>query len=97
MTNCSVVGVGLADGDYVDDLWLRPQFRGLQIGGALLTKLESQIANDGYSSARLRVVADNEGARRFYARRGWRETRVYPHERWGFDMVDMCKDLGTNA
>jgi hypothetical protein len=37
------------------------------------------------------VVAENQAARRFYARCGWSEAEVYPHERWGFEMVDMVK------
>lgn len=90
----SVVGVGAGDGDYIDDLWLRPGYRGRKIGSALLSTLESQIRKGGHSRARLRVVAENHRARGFFARRGWRETRIYPHERWGFPMVDMHKDLG---
>lgn len=89
----SVVGVGLADGDCIDDLWLRPPYRRRKIGSALLSILETQIGNGGHMHARLRIVAGNEGARKFYARQGWQETKVYPHERWAFMMVDMQKDL----
>lgn len=91
----SIVGVGLAEGDYIDDLWLRPWYRRQNIGSALLSALESQIAKEGYARARLRLVAENEEARRFYTRRGWQETDFHPHEKWGFLMVEMHKDFST--
>ena len=28
----NIVGVALADGHYIDDLWLRPEYRGRKIG-----------------------------------------------------------------
>lgn len=88
-----VVGVALADSDYIDDLWLRPSHRGRKIGGTLLSNLESQIRKNGFFHAKLRVVAENEAARRFYRRQGWQELRTYPHEKWKFLMVDLRKDL----
>ncbi len=42
-----IAGVGLADGDCIDDLWLRPEYRGRKIGSELLSILESQIAKGG--------------------------------------------------
>ena len=59
----------------------------------LLVALEEQIKSDGHSSARLRVVADNTRARKFYCVHGWREVRTYPHERDGHLMTDMEKEL----
>lgn len=89
----SVVGVGLSNDDYIDDLWLRSQYRGRKIGSELLSILESQIGKSGHLQARLRVVAENEAARRFYGRHGWQELRTYPHEKWRFLMIDMQKKL----
>ena len=89
-----VVGVGLAEGDYVEDLWVAADSRGQQIGTALLSKLEDEIISNGHRYGRLRLVAENEGARMFYAKQGWRETRSYPHEHDGFLMVDFQKNFG---
>ncbi len=92
----TVVGVGLAEGDYVEDLWVDAQFRSKRIGSALLSKLEGQIASKGHRYGRLRVVAENHGAKKFYAKQGWRKTKTYPHEREGFLMVDFQKKLGDD-
>ena len=91
--NNIIVGVGLSNGDCVDDLWLRSEYRGRRIGSDLLSILESQIGKSGHLWARLRVVAENEAARRFYCRHGWQELKTYPHEKWGFLMVDLQKAL----
>ena len=90
-----LAGIGLAEENYIDDLWVRAQFRGQHIGARLLTMLEDQIRSSGHTEARLRVVADNSGARRFYATHGWQETRIYPHERNGHLMIDFHKPLQT--
>jgi ribosomal protein S18 acetylase RimI-like enzyme len=91
--NNVIVGVGLSNDDCIDDLWLRSQYRGRNIGSDLLSILESQIEKSGHLQAKLRVVAENEAARRFYRRQGWQELKTYPHEKWGFLMVDMQKAL----
>jgi ribosomal protein S18 acetylase RimI-like enzyme len=88
-----VVGVGLPNGNCIDDLWLRSDYRQRKIGSQLLAILESQIRKNGHSSATLRVVAENVSARRFYLRHGWQELKLYPHEKWGVLMVDMQKEL----
>jgi len=88
-----VVGVGLCAGDYIDDLWVARECRGLGIGGLILSKLETQILQRGFKTARLRIVAENEGALRFYLKRGWLAQGQSPHERWGFPMLDMIKAL----
>jgi GNAT superfamily N-acetyltransferase len=89
--NGRIVGVGLAIGDWVTDVWLNPQFRGLGAGASLLDLLETQIAQDGHTTARLRVVGENEAALRFYSNHGWQASMRYPHEKWGFEMVNMVK------
>lgn len=92
-----VVGVGILKEDYIDDLWIFGEYRGQRVGERLLSKLEEDIKTSGHVSGRLRVVAENARARRFYARHGWRETRLYPHERHGYLMVDLHKDLRANS
>lgn len=93
----AIVGVGLATGDAVDDLWISKSYRGLGLGAHLLTSLETQIAGNFHPQARLRVVASNLAARRFYRHHGWIEGRRYGHERWSFDMVDLSKHLTVDG
>lgn len=86
-----VVGVGVATGNYIDDLWVKAGYRRCKIGTMLLQRLERQVASHGYRDVWLRVVAANLGARRFYVREGWEEIRSYPHELLGIEMMDMRK------
>ena len=86
-----IVAVMVADDDWIEDLWVAANWRRRGVGSRLLTAGERQIALRGCKLARLRVIAENSGARCFYARQGWSEAETYPHERWGFEMVDMVK------
>jgi GNAT superfamily N-acetyltransferase len=88
-----LAGVIVADDDWIEDLWVEAPYRNCGVGSRLLAAGEQQIAARGHRVAHLRVVADNERARRFYAARGWTETDPYPHERWGFPMLDLIKPL----
>jgi len=90
-----IVGVVVSDDDSVEDLWVMKEHRRRGIGSLLLSAAERQIAGRGHIEARLRVVARNLEARRFYRARGWAETVSYPHERWGFTMVEMGKALAV--
>src|SRR5262245_22720791 len=71
-----LLGVGLTGADKIDDLWILAAYRGSGIGSALLSVLEKEIAGRGHAVGKLRVVAENMRARRFYARHGWREIRT---------------------
>jgi ribosomal protein S18 acetylase RimI-like enzyme len=88
-----IVGVVVADDDWIEDLWIAREHRRRGVGSRLLAAGEHRIAADGHAVAHLRVVADNQRARRFYAARGWTEIAAYPHERWGFGMLDLIKPL----
>jgi GNAT superfamily N-acetyltransferase len=90
-----IVGVVVSDDDWVEDLWVARAYRNRGIGAMLLTAAERQIAKRSYTEAQLRVVAENLDARRFYAAHGWTETLSYPHEKWGFAMVEMVKALAV--
>ena len=92
-----IVGVIVADDDWIEDLWVAAPDRGRGIGSRLLTAGERQIGARGHTMAHLRVVAENERARRFYKVHGWAETSPYPHEKWGFDMLDLIKRLPRAA
>ena len=89
-----LVAVMLTGRDWLEDLWIEKGHRGRGLGGRLLAIAEQEIAARGFARARLRVVAENTAAREFYVRHGWREDHRHPHERHGFDMVDMSKELG---
>ncbi|MCE3250298.1 MAG: hypothetical protein K0R41_4123 [Geminicoccaceae bacterium] len=88
-----MVGVVVTDDDWIEDLWVAADCRDRGIGSRLLAAGERQIAGRGHALAYLRVVAENSGARRFYARHGWSEVERYPHEKWGFAMIDLIKPL----
>jgi GNAT superfamily N-acetyltransferase len=88
-----IIGVVVADDDWIADLWVAEDCRGQGVGSRLLAAGERQIAGRGHEQGYLRVVAENFGARRFYARQGWAETESYPHEKWGFAMIDLTKPL----
>jgi GNAT superfamily N-acetyltransferase len=90
-----IVGVVVSDDDWVEDLWVAREYRNRGIGTMLLTAAERRIAKRSYTEAQLRVVAENLDARRFYAAHGWAETVSYPHEKWGFAMVEMVKTLAV--
>jgi GNAT superfamily N-acetyltransferase len=91
------VGVMVADEDWIEDLWVARERRRQGIGSRLLAAGERQIAGRGSRVARLRVIAGNDAARRFYARHGWAAAEIYPHEKWGFEMVDMIKPVAGTA
>ena len=90
-----IVGVVVSDDDWVEDLWVAREYRNQGIGAMLLAAAERQIAERDYNDVQLRVVAENLDARRFYAAHGWAETVSYPHEKWGFAMVEMVKALAV--
>ena len=88
-----LVGVALTQNEWLDDLWVAADRRGRGVGRRLLAAAEAQIAARAVTRARLRVVAENERARRFYLAHGWSEGRSYPHERYGFTMIELQKPL----
>ena len=88
-----LVAVMLTGRDWLEDLWIEKGHRGRDFGGRLLAIAEQEIAARGFARARLRVAAENTAAREFDVRHGWREDHRHPHERHGFDMVDMSKEL----
>jgi GNAT superfamily N-acetyltransferase len=88
-----IIGVALTSEDTVDDLWVSADHRRRGVGRALLASAESEIQQRDYRLARLRIVADNAAARHFYTAHKWSEAETYPHERWGFPMVNMTKEL----
>lgn len=92
-----IIGVVVADDDWIEDLWVARPYRRRGVGSRLLTAGERRIGGQGHPVAHLRVVADNQLARRFYAAHGWTESAAYPHERWGFAMLDLIKPLAPEG
>lgn len=68
----SVVGFVTVKGDHVEQLYVTEAMRGTGVARALLGRAESRIAAR-FDRAWLSVAAGNMRARRFYARRGWRD------------------------
>ena len=88
-----IIGVMKTAGGWLDDLWVARSARSAGLGGRLLDIAEREIVERGHPLARLRVVADNTGALRFYAHHGWRLDRRYPHERHAFEMIELVKTV----
>jgi len=84
----------------VDDQWLRtlyvvPEHWSHGVGSALLEHALVRMRERGATRAKLWTLEDNESARRFYERRGWRltaETRIVPFPPHPID-VQYSKEL----
>ena len=69
-------------GLYLEDLFVKPAYRGIGIGEALLTRLAQMAVERGYGRFEWSVLDWNENAIRFYQRMGatvmpdWRICRV---------------------
>ncbi len=61
---------------HLSNLYVDPAFRNHGIGTALLEAVEDALADQGIDILLLEVMADNEAARRFYARKGYDDFRV---------------------
>lgn len=60
----------------VRNLFVRPAYRDAGVGTRLLAAAEDALADAGVDAVALDVLADNEAARRFYRRHGYRPHRV---------------------
>ncbi|SFR59344.1 GNAT family N-acetyltransferase [Halogeometricum limi] len=86
-TDEGVVGFvmyGLEHGDFAQDetrgvvrnLYVEPAFRGVGVGSRLLETAEAALSRAGATRITLEAMAQNEHARRFYARHGYAVHRV---------------------
>lgn len=64
------------DRGIVENVFVHPDYRDRGIGGALLRAAERALADSGVDTIALEVMANNDAARRFYARRGYRPHRL---------------------
>ena len=73
--DCTVAGFCafwlVFDEIHINNVAMRPKFRGLGIGSALLHHVLAEARNLGARRATLEVRASNEGARRLYDRLGF--------------------------
>jgi len=96
----TVLGWGARDedNDYISDLWVDPVVHGQGIGSAILRTLKSDIADAGYSKARISTHARNVRAIRLYEREGFVIVEQGPE--WStslereIDKVKMLAELG---
>jgi ribosomal protein S18 acetylase RimI-like enzyme len=61
---------------FISDFYVVPEHRGKGYGRAALNALEEMFAGPDYGELRLRVAADNPGARRLYEAAGYRVTGI---------------------
>jgi ribosomal-protein-alanine N-acetyltransferase len=68
------VGFGACEhaDDTISDIWVAPAFEGRGAASALISALETQIAERGCTEARIHVAAANERALRLYQHLGYR-------------------------
>ncbi len=89
--------VGFVDwqGDFVNALHVRSSHARTGLGGRLMDRAESAIAEAGFPASRLETDTFNHRARAFYAARGYRETDRYPDEEWnsGLTTILLVKRL----
>jgi ribosomal protein S18 acetylase RimI-like enzyme len=91
--NRKIIAVLLTAREWIDDLWIARAERRSGIGSRLLQIAEQEIAARGSRQARLRLVAENTIALKFYTKNGWQRVRDFPHEKLGFEMVEMSKPV----
>jgi GNAT superfamily N-acetyltransferase len=91
--NKKLIAVLRTENEWIDDLWLLKSERSAGIGNCLLRIAEQEIASHGNVLARLRLVAENTNALNFYSKHGWQHVRSFPHEKFGFEMIELSKPV----
>jgi ribosomal protein S18 acetylase RimI-like enzyme len=75
-------------------LFVDPAHQRRGIGGRLMERALEHARHGGHERATLAVAVDNQQARAFYERAGWRDTGGRRrHRRLGLDMADYALDL----
>lgn len=60
----------------IENIYVRPSHRDTGLGADLLAAAEARLLDAGVDRVTLEVLADNEAARRFYARQGYEPHRL---------------------
>jgi GNAT superfamily N-acetyltransferase len=95
------VGVAAYRSDWLDGLYVLPDHWGREVGRALHDRVLDRLRERGSHHCHLWVLEENERARRFYERHGWREngtTRVVPFPPNPIDVgytIDLDSRLAT--
>lgn len=74
-----VAGFVMVVDDEVEQVYVDRVHRGTSVAGDLLDHAAGLVAAAGHRRAWLAVAAGNERARRFYARRGWRDEGAFDY------------------
>jgi ribosomal protein S18 acetylase RimI-like enzyme len=69
-------GIMLLKDNYVDHLWVRPEFMGMGIGSVLLEHAEERAGHAGFDRLILDCFEKNEKALAFYRTRGFTVERI---------------------
>lgn len=91
-TGVPVHGVGAVA--EIGSLAVVPARRGHGIGSLLVAAAEQRVRSRGGRAAAMHVAEENDGARRLYARLGYREAGRRPRADGGADLV-LVRALGT--
>ena len=67
---------------FVDELYVRPEWRGRGLGNRLLDAMEAHCIEAGIAALHLEVDDDNPAGKRLYARRGFIDHRRHLMTRW---------------
>ncbi|OIQ49066.1 putative N-acetyltransferase YjaB [Pseudodesulfovibrio hydrargyri] len=70
-------GALLLKENYVDHLWVRPEFMGLGVGSALLDHAEDRARRAGFGALTLDCLERNKKALSFYQTKGFAVERTY--------------------
>ncbi|MCA1404792.1 GNAT family N-acetyltransferase [Ensifer sp. IC3342] len=83
--------------DTISDIWVAPALEGRGAGSALIGALETQIADRGYTDARIHVAAANERALQLYQHLGyrvlWRKVAFDPILETDLEKIHLSKTL----
>lgn len=60
---------------FIEEIFLKPEFRGTGIGSKVLGEIEQIIREQGFKSVRLEVEHSNPRARKLYEQLGFAETK----------------------
>jgi GNAT superfamily N-acetyltransferase len=67
---------------FVDELFVRPGWRGRGIGGHVLDAMEASCRSRGIAALHLEVDHDNQDGKRLYLRRGFVDHRRHLMTKW---------------
>jgi ribosomal protein S18 acetylase RimI-like enzyme len=90
-SDTKIVGIVLTRDEWISDLWVLPEHRGVGVGQRLLAQGEAEIMGRGHRTLRLRVAKSNQKAVRFYQRQDWQIAMEYPHKKLPVTMLEMEK------